>query len=318
MGRGAVSPFSLADHLILVLIAGLCLLERSWGCQPLGCGRQRVYWSKRQRCARFICFHSMHFEWSWPRCFFWCSFPSSAAGKPSCSSRRPRASPSHSTIVGIALGETLYFWSVTQIGVSRALPISGIYPLFTWVLAVLVLGEPITPRAVVGTVLVLLSLHLLTPASDETRTTTSPPARRGVFAAVAACVLWTISTTLLKIGVQVGANVVAVNAYRLPFSALALLMMLQLKLGKQAWQGFNRRNVPAFTAISLYSTGLGTILWVLVVEYLGAARAALLNTTAPLIGVPLSKLFLRERVNQKIALGALLSVIGVAAIIWYS
>src|SRR5512142_3273037 len=51
-----------------------------------------------------------------------------------------------STIVGITFGDSLYFWSMNKIGTSRALPISGIYPLFTWAIAVPLLGEPITAR----------------------------------------------------------------------------------------------------------------------------------------------------------------------------
>jgi len=58
-------------------------------------------------------------------------------------------------------------------------------------------------------------------------------------------------------------------------------------------------------------TGIGMIVWTLTVDYAGAARASLLNTAAPLIGVPLSALFLRERVTAKIAAGTLLSVVGI-------
>ena len=53
------------------------------------------------------------------------------------------------------------------------------------------------------------------------------------------------------------------------------------------------------------------IVWTLTVEYAGAARAALLNTAAPLIGVPLSVIFLHERVTPKVIVGTLLAVFGV-------
>jgi DME family drug/metabolite transporter len=66
-----------------------------------------------------------------------------------------------SSIIGIAIGDVLYFWSLTKIGAARALPISGTYPLFTWALAVPLLGEQITPGAIIGTVLVLIGVSLL-------------------------------------------------------------------------------------------------------------------------------------------------------------
>jgi drug/metabolite transporter (DMT)-like permease len=77
------------------------------------------------------------------------------------------------------------------------------------------------------------------------------------------------------------------------------------------WDGYTRASLPKLTLLALYSTGIGMIVWTLTVEYAGAARASLLNTASPLIGVPLSVVFLRERVTRLVALGTLLSVLGV-------
>src|SRR5262245_44856570 len=37
-----------------------------------------------------------------------------------------------SVTFGFVIGDSLYFWSMTKIGASRAMPISGVYPVFTW------------------------------------------------------------------------------------------------------------------------------------------------------------------------------------------
>jgi DME family drug/metabolite transporter len=220
-----------------------------------------------------------------------------------------------SNIIGVAFGDMIYFWSISKIGASRAMPISGIYPLFTWLIAVPLLGEPVTVRAIVGTVLVLVSLYLLAPPAEAQTEAKGDINRAGVLAAIVAAALWAVATTALKFGLRDGANVFVVNAFRLPIGALVGLGIVRVLRIKDPWDGITRTNFKDLIAVSLYGTVLGAITWVLAVDYAGAARAALINTTSPLIGVPLSVFFLHERVTPRTGVGALLSVIGVAMIL---
>ena len=216
-----------------------------------------------------------------------------------------------SSIIGIATGDVLYFWSMTKIGAARALPISGIYPLFTWAIAVPLLGEPVTTNALLGTGLVLLGVYLLAPNNGASAPADMRAERLGMLAAFVAAALWAIATTLLKVGIQESPGVLVVNAIRLPVAAVATACVAQAQVGRKAWRGYNRRTLPRLIALALYSTGIGMIVWTLTVEYAGAARAALLNTAAPLIGVPLSVLALKEHVTPKMVTGTLLIVFGV-------
>ncbi len=216
-----------------------------------------------------------------------------------------------SSIIGIAIGDMLYFWSLNHIGASRALPISGTYPLFTWAIAVPLLGEQITTSAMIGTGLVLVGVYFLSPGNGTTAHTDARVQRLATLAAIAAAVLWAIATTMLKMGVQESPHVIVVNAIRLPVAALGSALVARWYAGAKTWQGYTRKNLPRLLALAMYSTGIGMITWTLTVDYAGAARAALLNTAAPLIGVPLSVFFLRERVTPKVAVGTLLAVWGV-------
>ncbi len=90
-----------------------------------------------------------------------------------------------------------------------------------------------------------------------------------------------------------------------------MLAMAYQRSGRKVWRGFNRLNVPPMILMAIYSTGIGMTLWTLSVEYGGAARASLLVTLAPLIGVPLSVLFLKERITQAIVIGTIISVAGI-------
>jgi DME family drug/metabolite transporter len=216
-----------------------------------------------------------------------------------------------SSVIGVALGDTLYFWSMTKIGAARALPISGMYPLFTWAFAIPLLGEKITPLALAGTALVLIGVYLLAPQTAETLDADKHTERIGLIAVIAAALFWAIATTMLKIGLQESPNVIVVNAIRLPVAAAASAFITWCNVKGNAWRGYNRQSLPALILLALYSTGLGMIVWTLTVDFAGAARASLINTAAPIIGVPLSAIFLKEHVTPKIVAGTLLSVMGI-------
>ena len=216
-----------------------------------------------------------------------------------------------SFICGVAVGDTLYFWSMTKIGAARALPLSSIYPLFTWAIAVPFLNETVTWQALGGTALVLIGVYLLTPRAHETSHIDPRTKRIGTIAALTAALLWAISTTLLKVGMEDGVNVIVINSFRMPVGAVIMLAMLYWREGRNPWRGYNRHNIPMLIAVAIYSTVIGMTLWTLTVDYAGATRASLLVTVAPLIGVPLSVLFLKERITRAIALGTIISVAGI-------
>lgn len=223
-----------------------------------------------------------------------------------------------SIICGGVIGDTLYFWSMTQIGASRAMPLSGIYPLFTWALAVPILGETVTLAAIMGTVLVLIGLYFLAPPVEAEEAHTARWNRLGVIAAIFAAAMWALSTMMMKIGLQDGANVVAINSFRLPIGAIVLTLLILRWRNKSIWQGYTRASLPTLIGISLLSVGLGSIFWILSVEYAGAARSSLINAMAPLLGVPLAIIFLHERVTWRIGLGTCLAVLGVGLVIFGS
>lgn len=246
-----------------------------------------------------------------------------------------------SVILGFCVGDSIYFWSMTKIGASRTMPISGIYPVFTWILAVPLLGEKITPTAIAGTVLVVVALYLLgrehpkdaTESNDmfiappEDAEPVGVPVRTrylAVGAAVFAALMWACATTLLRLGIQMQAPVtladnlqqaVLLGSLRLSVAAIVLVPITQLIKGSQVWQVYRTREVWKLIGLAFYSTGFGSLLFVLGIALAGAARAALMNAASPLIGVIFSWLFLREHLTRRVWAGTALAVTGVVLVL---
>lgn len=242
-----------------------------------------------------------------------------------------------SVILGFCIGDSIYFWSMTQIGASRAMPISGVYPVFTWLLAVPLLGEEVTPQALLGTVLVIIALFLLSrekpadadeandmliaPSNETTPPTISARTRYlGVAGAVGAALLWACATTLLRLGIQMQAPVtlydnlqqsILVGAYRLTVAAIVLVPITQWLKGSRVWDSYRGAGLPRQIALAIYSTGIGSLFFVMGVALAGAARAALLNSASPLIGVLFSWLFLKEKLTRRVWAGTALAIAGV-------
>lgn len=235
-----------------------------------------------------------------------------------------------SVLTGFCIGDSVYFWSLTRIGASRAMPLSGIYPLFTWLLAVPLLGEKISLPALLGTALIMLALFLLARGTAEGQTSEGPDefivtdndvraaaeqdARAkyiGIAAALFAALMWAVSTTLLSLGMRESADAIVIGTIRLVAGGAILLPALYFIRKWRAWQNFTARSLPALTTLAIFSTGLGGFLFIWAIEYAGAARASLMITISPLLGVPLSAFVLKERVTRAVWLGTLLAVGGV-------
>ena len=66
-----------------------------------------------------------------------------------------------STILGNLTGDVLYMKTIHEIGVSRAVAITSIYPLIVTAISVLWLCESVTPQILGGTLAIIFGLNLL-------------------------------------------------------------------------------------------------------------------------------------------------------------
>jgi drug/metabolite transporter, DME family len=217
-----------------------------------------------------------------------------------------------SMIIGLGIGDTLYFRSLQLIGVSRALPISGSYPLPTLVLAAVLLGEPLGAPQVVGTLLIVASVYLLSlarPQPDE-GLGQKRDARLGVALAIVAALLWALSTILLKSGVE-QTEVAVANSLRLPAAGVVLFAMGLRQRGGIKVREFRRSTLAILVLSGVIGTAAGSALYLTSVIYAGAAKAAALQSVSPFFAAPLAFVFLRERPSRATLVGTLLSVVGV-------
>jgi drug/metabolite transporter (DMT)-like permease len=227
-----------------------------------------------------------------------------------------------STLIGLAVGDLLYFQSMKYIGLGRALPLSNVYPFFTLLLALLFLDEPVGWAVAGGAALIVSGAYLL---AFPRRSKAIPMAAehqdldlKGVALALAAAVCWGASTVLLRLGLE-NVSVPVANVIRLSLLAL-ILFGVAARRGQLAqvpilFQRSNWRTLGIILSAGVLGMSLGTLTFLAAVQRAGAARTSTLTAAMPLFGVPFS-LFLGERLTARAVLGTVLTIGGVWLTIW--
>jgi len=224
-----------------------------------------------------------------------------------------------SALIGISVGDTIYIKGLKLIKVSLAFPIAqSAMPLLTLCAAVLFLEETITWSLALGTALVLLGIYLITGLGPGTRPPLAVPTAEkkgmGIGLILIASLLWAISISLLKVGLQ-EVSLILANGVRLPVASLALINLILFQKPLHQPTRLHIRDVAVGAVTGILAFGLGGLLFLQAILYAGAAKATVLTSSAPLFGLPLSLVFLKERATVRIAAGTVLVVLGIVFIV---
>lgn len=217
------------------------------------------------------------------------------------------------------IADTMFFYSISIIGVSRTFPISCSSPIFTLIIAVAIFGKTVSLPVVFGFVAVVSGVFFVASSSAPrvgTGATAAEDSRLlGVILAFLAAIFWAAGANLLHVGLE-EADVVAANALRLTVAAIPLTVLALFRergfsnIKKYGWRSF----LLLLLGCAAGSIG-ASILFVTAVKYAGAPKAAVLSAVAPLFAVPMARIFLKEKVTVRLLIGAVLSVIGIWLVI---
>jgi drug/metabolite transporter (DMT)-like permease len=227
-----------------------------------------------------------------------------------------------STLIGLAIGDLLYFQSMKYIGLGRALPLSNVYPFFTMLWALALLDEEIGLEVVGGAALIVSGAYLLAFPRGARGLNQGGEGRdldlEGVAMALGAAVCWGASTVLLRLGLE-NVPVVVANVIRLSLLAVILFGIAarqrQLAQIPTLLRRENLRTLGIILLAGILGMTLGTLTFLAAVQRAGAARTSILTAAMPLFGVPFS-LTLGERLTARTALGTVLTIGGVWLTIW--
>ena len=220
-----------------------------------------------------------------------------------------------SVLIVLGVGDTLFFLATRRIGVSRAMPLSMTYPLFTVVMAYLFLDERVSIITGAGAALILVGVYVL---SVGRRAAPTQPAASidplGIGCSLLAAFCWASGTIILTpFSHDLGA--VATNCIRQPAAALLFLIAMPKPAAIRELRALNPQERFTLLAGGLLGSGLGALLYIVSLRYAGAAISSVLSAASPVFSTPLSMRLLGEKVDRTMAFGTLAIIAGVWLVI---
>ncbi len=231
-----------------------------------------------------------------------------------------------SILCSYAMADSVFLGAARRLGISTALSIGTVYPLWSAIYGAVVRGERFGPTRVLGValclggVIALLRLAGRTGRSERRRSLDTT----GVLLAVAASLLWAGNTITVKAGAE-GIPFWRVNAVRFTM-ALVLLTPQVLLLRpprpavpvgalavptQSSFLSTWRRMLPAI----FVDAGLGSICYVYGLAHTDLAVAATLSSLSPLVSVPVAIAMGEERWHPARAAAVAVTVGGVVTLI---
>lgn len=223
---------------------------------------------------------------------------------------------SASAVVGLALGDSLYFASLMRIGARRALLTGSVVPAFTAVAAWYLLSEPMSQLQVIGAAVTLAGVTWVLSARDASDGPLQPgDLAVGLLLGVGAAICQ-VSTNLITKDSGGAMSALAVGVVRLGVGAIALGLMLTLQRG---WSALRAALSHADTRVEIAAgTMLGTYIgvWLMNVALLQteAGVAATLLSTSPIWILPVSAYMQQQPISARSWVGAAVAVAGIAAL----
>jgi DME family drug/metabolite transporter len=220
-----------------------------------------------------------------------------------------------SGIIGLGLGDTLYMVSLKLIGVARAVPITCTYPLFNLLWAVFFIGEKVTLPLVLGAVIIFLGIWLLSHEKENSDVRgQSKFLFKGVAAALATAVLWSVSIAMMGIAVKETPSLndaLIINTIRTATIAALLLALSPIIDRQRNFLKMKRRTVATLIIGGLVALGLGWFF--LAYSFIGIpeSQAVPISSTTPLFSTLVAVVLLREKVTARNVLGSVIVVIGI-------
>ena len=205
-------------------------------------------------------------------------------------------------VIGGAVGPVLLVLGLTRTSAATASLLLNLELVFTVLLAGWFFREHIGPRVAAGTALVTGGSVLLSNAG------TSPDVRLGALLVAAACLCWAVDNCAT-------ANVDRLTPSFITFAKGTIAGGANLAIGLAIAAPPSLSDTLLALAVGSVGYGLSITLWVTGARDLGAARAQIVFSAAPFVGVTLAWALLAEPITRPQVLAVLLLLAGIGLVV---
>ncbi|MFA4701292.1 DMT family transporter [Pyrococcus kukulkanii] len=204
---------------------------------------------------------------------------------------------------GFVIGDYFYFSALKSLGVSRTVPITSTYPLWTLVWAYIFLGREITLRITIGALMIVLGIIIVRQAEVEEHV--DP---RGLLYAFLTPISWSMAIILMDwLSNRISSLTLA--GLRIIYAALGLTIA-SVKIIPEI-KKVTIKEIAVISTAGVLGLVVAQYTFVSSVAMLGSQIATPITAINPIISTLLAILFLKEPPNWKIWISLGLVVSGI-------
>lgn len=222
-----------------------------------------------------------------------------------------------SGLIGFILGDIFLFKAFIVIGARISMLIMALAPPLTAVLSYFFLGETLGAMQIVGMLVTVLGIVIVITGKEPKEGSKGKLVVRhswkGIFFAFMGAVGQALGLIFSKMGVR-DLNPFVATQVRILAGILGFILILTWT---RSWERFRnafrlRDVMTRITIGSFFGPVVGVSLSLTAVKYTSTAVASTLMALTPILIIPVSVLFLKEKIKANEIVGALVGVVGVA------
>jgi drug/metabolite transporter (DMT)-like permease len=218
-----------------------------------------------------------------------------------------------SGIIGIAIGDTLFFRSLQDLGAKVQVLYFMLGQVVTMLLSFMLLGDILTIGEYLGALVLLIGIVIVTWGKQEDH----PNKRRGIIGGFLSILCFSVSTIMVKMAIG-HIDVVTATFYRMIFGTLAVLFVGVTSNKIAGWvQPLHDRKLLSLFLLNVVVLTLGGfLLSMLAIKSISVSLASVLSTTEPIFVLLFAWLINKEQVSRRELVGAAVTIAGVLIIIF--
>jgi DME family drug/metabolite transporter len=214
-----------------------------------------------------------------------------------------------------AVGDAVFFAAARRAGLSVAMAIATIYPLWAALYGALFRGEAFGTFRVLGLLACIVGIAALLVLTHKARLGPQQGAMLGIMLAFLTSLFWAGNAVFLKLGAD-GLSFYQTNAVRFSFGALFLLIQLPLQRRSESKQRVDMWQLGAKLWLPLLvDTGLGSVCFAYGITHTDLALGATLSSLSPLVALPIAAAMGSERVTLGKAMAVSVTVLGIVLLV---
>lgn len=221
-----------------------------------------------------------------------------------------------SGLIGLVLGDLFLFQAYIEIGARISLLIMALAPPITALFSYFVLDEVLGFGQILGMLVTVLGIAIVILGKEKgKKKLVVRHSVKGILYAFLGALGQAGGLILSKVGVK-DLNPFVATEIRIFSGILGFILIITFfKSWPGFFQTFKLKSVMAgITVGSLFGPVVGVSLSLMAVKYTSTAIASTLMAITPILIIPVSVIFLKEKVKANEILGALVGVLGVAII----